>query len=164
MQRIKAKELQEIQSSDGNPNYVELPKEVFERVVDALRYYDNMSGDKFQAPALSQATQEFIIDEFGEIKAEISPRQTYEKLLGNWLKNQREQNSWESGTVITGEKYQVTFKWVEKMITDGDAIAAYMHDQAAFIQSKTGGLRALEMADFMKPSQYWEARCAKLAE
>ena len=118
-----------------------------------------MSGDKFQAPALSQATQEFIIDEFGLIKSEISPRQTYEKLLGNYLKKQREDNDWPTGHEIHGENYTVTFKFVSKMIVDGDAIKAYTTNPEAFIQEKTGGLRSLTMNDFMKPSEYWEARC-----
>lgn len=129
-------------------------------LIDTLRYYDNMAGDTFRAPNLANATNPFIVDELGEIRSEIKPRQKYEKVLGEVLKNQIENGTLVNmdGKSIEGDSYIATFKWVDKMIADGDKIKEFFANPEGFV-AKLG--RAPTYEDFQKPSQYWEIRTNK---
>lgn len=138
--------------------------ELFGRLVETLRYYDNMAGEKFRAPTLANATNMFIIDELGEVRGEIKPRQTYEKLLSTFLKDKigipvehagfGELDKTQKHT-FKGEVYEGTFSWVSKYITDGAKLKEYTDDPETFIQ-RLG--RQVEYSDFMKLSEYWEFR------
>jgi hypothetical protein len=133
-------------------------------LVDTLRYYDNMAGDAFKAPALSQATAGFIVDELGEIRAEIKPRQIYEKLLSTFLKDKigtdfiPPQSKESENAPIAGEKYQGAFKWVSKLIADQDAISRYLTNREAFAAGLGKSVAQLDADDFKKVSEYWEFR------
>lgn len=157
MQRVTLKDLEKIATAPqkGHPQ-VTVGAEDWDRIRETIRYYDNMSSDTFSAPNLANATPSFIADEFGAIKEEIKPRQTYENILKNWLKDNRPESN-----MIEGEHYNVVFKWVSKMIMDSAAVAEYVKDPDAFIVANVAPTETLSMKHFMKPSEYWEARASK---
>lgn len=131
---------------------------------DTLRYHDNMSGEKFKAPSLGNATKGFVIDELGEIRSEIKPRQTYEKVLSTWMKDKigidpelgglGELDKSQKHT-FNGDKYSITFAWVSKMIVDSAAVAKFSENPRAF-EEDLG--RPMQTSDFYKLSEYWEGR------
>lgn len=151
--RVNSKDLVAMERGEydkGGIDFITLTQKEWDDIKGTIAYYDNMAGEKFIAPNLSQATPTFLVDEFGLVKDEIKPRQTYEKMLGNLLKGMRPESNF-----LAGEKYNVTFKFVSKLIMDQDKIAAFVKNPAAY----AAGLdHPMTLADLMKPSEYWEAR------
>lgn len=142
MKRITAKDLKNARDSFA------LSDALLDAVQETLLYYDNMMGDKFRAPNLGNATIGFLVDEIAQLKAEIKPRETYEKLLKGILNQHRENGE----TNWRGEQAQGKFKFVVKRIPDQDKLKA--HVTAA----------GLEWDEFCKESSYWEFRTTELDE
>lgn len=167
MKKVTAKDFQDAEATPEGGTYL-IGSELFERLINTLRYHDNMSGEKFRAPNLGNATNGFLIDELGEIRAEIKPRQTYEAMLKTMLKDKIGVNPELAGFgdldkgkkhTFNGEHYCITFAWVEKYIVNGEAVSAFGADPKGY-EEKLG--RPIVTADFYKLSTYWEGRTALL--